>query len=127
MGLGCDNLEPRALARLSDAALTALAATLHVCEAVGRWDAASFLVRIVLLPKTDGGLRPIDLFPTIVRVWMRARLPAARAGEEDHASSTVFGGKGVGAQRAAWVAALRAETAAVAALTLWQSVLGDWQ
>ena len=58
-------------------------------------------VLIVLLPKADGGRRPIGLFATIIRVWMRSRVIIARKWEESTEQSWTFGGKGKGAQRAA--------------------------
>ena len=108
-GLGVDNIAPRAFLRLSDAALVALA-TLFACfEASGCWTQALDLVIIVLLPKPDGGFRPIGLFPTIIRLWMRARIGIARAWESLHQIPSLFGGAGMGAQRAAWQAAFAAE------------------
>jgi hypothetical protein len=114
-GLGGDNVSPRALARLSDEALAALACILAAAEALGAWGQAVSLVLIVLLPKPDGGLRPIGLFPTIIRLWMRARTVHARAWEAAHALPQLFGGAGMGAQRAAWTVAFRAEAAALSA------------
>ena len=64
---------------------------------------------IVLLAKPDGGLRPIGLFPTAIRVWMRARACHAKAWESVNASRNLYGGAGMGAQRAAWVEAFQAE------------------
>ena len=111
-GVGSDNIGPRACTRLSDGALGALAVILMACERVGCWPHGIWVVLIVLLPKPDGGLRPIGLFPTVVRIWMRARSRIAQAWEAAHASPLLFGGKGMGAQRAAWVAAFQAEAAA---------------
>ena len=111
-GVGSDNIGPRACARLSDGALGALAVILMACERDGCWPLGIWFVLIVLLPKPDGGLRPIGLFPTVVRIWMRARSRIAQAWEAAHASPLLFGGKGMGAQRAAWVAAFQAEAAA---------------
>jgi hypothetical protein len=71
------------------------------------------LVLIVLLPKADGGLRPIGLFPTIVRIWMRARVTIARVWGSQNALPSIYGGAGMGAQRAAWEAAFIAELAAL--------------
>jgi hypothetical protein len=114
-GLGGDNVAPRAFGRLSDSALSALARILMAAEALGAWGQAVSLVLIVLLPKPDGGLRPIGLFPTIIRVWMRARTVCARAWEAANAMPQLFGGAGMGAQRAAWTIAFRAEAAALTA------------
>ena len=71
------------------------------------------LVLIVLLPESDGGLRPIGLFPTVIRLWMRARVCIARAWESLNHLPRLFGGVGMGAQRAAWQAAFAAELAAL--------------
>ena len=104
-GLGVDNFSPRALLRLPDDALQELAHLLAAAEHLGSWPDALHLVLIVLLPKVDGGHRPIGLFPSVVRVWMRARSDLARTWEEATAMPEMFGGKGMGAQRAAWVSA----------------------
>ena len=56
---------------------------------------------------------PSALFPTLIRVWMRVRLPIAQQWELANADPALFGGKGMGAQRAAWLAALEAESAAL--------------
>jgi len=112
-GLGSDNIAPRALCRLSDAAVGALCKLLAAMELLGNWAAAWRIVLIVLLPKPDGGRRPIGLFPMILRLWMRARCYAARAWEAAHARPCIYGGAGMGAQRAAWQVAFRAENAAL--------------
>ena len=72
-GLGCDNVAPRALCRLSEKVLDALGRVLRACEDIGDWGIIVELVLLVLLVRPDGGRRPIGLFPTIIRVWMRAR------------------------------------------------------
>ena len=112
-GLGADNISPRAILRLSSEALAALVTLLVAFEALGHWAHALDLVLIVLLPKTDGGLRPIGLFPTIVRLWMRARIGVARAWEATNSLPSLFGSAGMGAQRASWEAAFMAEIAAL--------------
>ena len=70
-GLGPDALQPRAILRLSEEGIAALAAILTAIERTGKWPAFTQLVMTVLLPKSDGGLRPIGLFPTLHIVWMR--------------------------------------------------------
>jgi hypothetical protein len=60
-GLGGDSASPRAFARLSSAALHALARVVVLLEAVGTWPAIVRLLFIVLLPKPDAGKRPIGL------------------------------------------------------------------
>ena len=110
-GVGADNISPRALARLSDGALESLIRILHLAEDSGRWPDELNLVLVVLIPKADGGTRPIGLFPTVIRAWMRVRSPLVRAWEAEKPNKSLYGGKGMGAQRAAWVAAFSAESA----------------
>ena len=103
-----DNIAPRALLRLSDNALQALADLYSQIEEEGRWPEDIDPVIIDLLSKNDSGYRPIGLFPTLVRVWMRIRTASARAWERTVDSPQLYGGKGMGAQRAAWLEAFTA-------------------
>ena len=112
-GLGADNVAPRAIARLSDQAILALIALLEAFEASGSWCDALDLVLIVLLPKSDGGRRPIGLLCTIIRIWMRVRSDILREWEREQAHGSVFAGCDMGAQRAAWCTAFTAEAAAL--------------
>ncbi len=111
-GVGGDNIAPRSLCRLSGKGLAALSHLFTIFEHVGKWTEILNLVLICLLSKPEGGHRPIGLFPTPIRVWMRARVILARTWEAQNALPSVFGGKGMGAQRAAWEAAFIAEMAA---------------
>ena len=69
-------------ARLSDNGIEALVLLFLAFEKLGDWCDILNLVLIVLVPKAEGGRRPIGLFPTLIRVWMRARIWAAREWEE---------------------------------------------
>jgi hypothetical protein len=111
-GVGADNFAPRAVARLSAVARSSLAAILMATEKLGQWGNAMHCTLIVLLPKTTGGLRPIGLQPLENRLWCRVRQEVARGWEAAHALPCLFGAKGMGAQRAAWLAAFKAEAAA---------------
>ena len=122
-GVGVDNIAPRALTRLSDEALQSLADILNALERHGTWTAAMGPILVVLLPKTDGGHRPIGLLPTSIRVWMRARAEHATEWEARNDDGSIYGGKGKGAQRAAWIEAFRAETAAADGLDQAQALL----
>ena len=122
-GLGADNIAPRALARLSDEALKGLCAILMAAELLGRWPAMALMVLIVLLPKPDGGRRPIGLFPVIVRVWARARSHIARQWEADNPRPGLYGGPAMGAQKAAWQAGFHAEAAALTRSNYAQALL----
>ncbi len=79
--LAWDALHPRSLLRLSDARLNDLIDVLMQAEKQGAWPETVGVVSVVLLPKPDGGWRPIGLFPTITRVWMRLRRNLAQAWE----------------------------------------------
>ena len=112
-GLGGDNISPSEVLRLSTEAIESLAVLFMVFESLGTWAKVMEFVIIVLLPKTDGGRRPIGLFCSTVRIWMRARVDDIRAWEQANALPSIFGGEGMGAQKAAWQIAFTAETAAL--------------
>ncbi len=78
----------------------------------GRWPEGVAVVIIALLPKPDGGHRPIGLFPLLVRVWARLRKTAAQSWEKDHERTFFYAGAAKGANVAAWKLAARAEGAA---------------
>ena len=101
----------RCLLRLSDDAIAALAKLFTAFERRGSWAEVLDLVLIVLLPKTDGGFRPIGPFPTVIRVWMPARIFVAKTWESATAMPEIFGGPGNEAQAAAFQTAMIAETA----------------
>eukprot|EP00969_Alexandrium_andersonii_P080223 3535368-Alexandrium_andersonii.AAC.1 len=63
-GLGWDKCHPRAILRCSEAALLALIRLLVCCERLGAWPQSIGCIIIVLLPKPDGGRRPIGLLPS---------------------------------------------------------------
>ena len=82
------------------------------CEEDGEWPEAIALVIIALLPKTDGGYRPIGLMPFLPRLWSRVRRRCARKWEEENARTWLYAGKAKGANVAAWKQAMAAEVAA---------------
>ena len=111
-GLGADNIAPRALARLSDASLKSLSKIFCAILLDGAWPAVLNLVLVVLLPKSDGGRRPIGLLPTVIRVWMRAYSYVARQWEVAHHRECLYAGPSMSAPRAAWMTEFHAEQAA---------------
>jgi hypothetical protein len=78
-GLGLDKVHPKAMRRANEKWLRALLKLLIRCEAEGKWPQAIQLVIICLLPKAEGGFRPIGLLPVLPRVWMRSRRNVTRA------------------------------------------------
>ena len=70
------------------------------------------IVIIVLLPKDDGGFRPIGLLPFITKIWMKARREVGVEWERQQARPYPFAVEHKGADIAAWKQAARAELAA---------------
>ena len=90
-----------------------MASLLNKLETAGTWTHELDLVLVVLLAKPYGGYRPIGLFPTLIRLWMKARVSLARDWEHANADASLYGAAGMGAQRAAWLEAFNTETAAL--------------
>jgi hypothetical protein len=82
-----------------------------MAEVLGMWPSVIGIVLICLIPKTDGGRRPIGLLPTVVRWWMRARLEVVRTWQNKHERIYFYAGPGKGAKVASWKQAARAELA----------------
>jgi hypothetical protein len=110
-GLGWDKMHPKAIIRLPTVAILALARICIMAEVLGMWPSVIGIVLICLIPKTDGGRRPIGLLPTVIRWWMRARLDVVRAWQNKHERVYFYAGPGKGAKVASWKQAARAELA----------------
>ena len=111
VGLGWERLHPKALCRLPDAMLDEMGEVMMAAEGAGSWGEAVGVVITALIPKGDGGWRPIGLLPTIVRLWARVRGRIVKEWEAANDRAYLFGGRGKGAQVAAWKFAARAEAA----------------
>ena len=70
-----DNFNPKVLATSSWSAQQAVAGLLNRVESDLAWPAQIALIVYFLLPKPDGGDRPIGIMAGMVRLWERARLP----------------------------------------------------
>ena len=112
VGLGWDQLHPMAVLRCPDGALAAMGRLLGLAERCGLWPSSLQAVLICLLPKPQGGWRPIGLLPSIVRWWMRARLDEVRQWQSRHERPYFFASNGKAADVAAWKQAARSELAA---------------
>ena len=112
-GLGWDAVHPRALLRLPDSSLLALLRILFVCECRGAWPSFVSMVLIVLIPKSDGGRRPIGLLPLFPRIWMRLRHDVIQQWEQSSAvhREYFYAGPARGAHVATWRQGFRAELA----------------
>ena len=91
-GLGWDGIHPRALTRLSDRLIHTLIMILLGAEMLGSWPELVGWVIVVLLPKPDGGRRPIGLIPLLPRVWSRARRNVAVAWEKSNTRTYLYRG-----------------------------------
>ena len=67
-----DGFHPRHYSLLSIGLLEALVRLFRIFEAIGQWPRDEQKVLTVLIPKAEGGLRPIALFRTLYRMYSRA-------------------------------------------------------
>ena len=111
-GLGWDALHPRAMLRLPDELLRRWIDLFEECEAAGSWPEQIGVVIVVLIPKPEGGFRPIGLLPNPPRIWMRLRREQAKQWEVKCDRPFLYAGSGRGSTVAAWKQSLRAELAA---------------
>ena len=124
-GLGWDKLHPRAVCRCHSKALDALVRLLIVIEVVGSWPQAIGATLICLIPKPDGGRRPIGLLPSIIRWWMRMRLDVVRVWQSQHERPFFYAGPRKGAEVASWKQAATSELAMASHKLSYASVLLD--
>ena len=113
-GLGWDGIHPRAILRISDDSLEWLVEVIRHCEMNGEWPLEVAIVIIALLPKPDGGLRPIGLPPFLPRLCCRPRKNVTEEWERANHHPFMYAGKGMGANVAAWKQAARAELVSTA-------------
>ena len=111
-GLGWDKAHPRSIVRLADEAIIALIRLFILAELLGQWPLMVGYVLICLIPKSDGGRRPIGLLPSFIRLWMRIRLDVARTWQCENERDYFYAGAMKGASVASWKQAARAEYAA---------------
>ncbi len=69
-----DLMHPRHINGLSDRALGCLVGFIRLFESTATWPKQEQCVITTLIPKTDGGLRPIALFRTVYRVYSKIRV-----------------------------------------------------
>ena len=74
-GIGADGLHPHSLALLSDIGVDRILRMFTLIERSVIWPSRLSHVWYFLIPKLHGGLRPIGLLPTMVRVWERLWKP----------------------------------------------------
>ena len=96
-----------------------------MAERLGQWPSLVGWVVICLIPKADGGRRPIGLLPCVVRLWMRIRLEVAQAWQCANDRPFFYAGPRKGADVAALKQAARAELAATSSHMDWACGLLD--
>ena len=108
--IGCDHWAPRSLAMLSDQLIKDL---VELCAAMilhGVMPTQLSLLLVVLIPKTEGGERPIGIFPTVLRLldrWYRWSYGAQWLKRQP--SRGFFGARGSTVEDAVWRQGLLAE------------------
>ena len=102
---------PRVVLRLGDSISLELVQLLATCEVTSQWPKCIRLIVVALLPKPDGGFRPIGLAPWLPRVWTRARRSITLQWERLHSRHYFYAAEAKGATVTAWQQAARAELA----------------
>ncbi len=113
-GIGVEGILPTDFEALDDDGVNACIDVMMTCEAIGYVPKVVALVLVKMIPKKDGGRRPIGLLPSLYRIWAKVRRGEVRDWERKWARSYFAAGPGKAAETAAWVSALRAELAAAA-------------
>ena len=109
--MGCDSFPPSAIASLSAELRECIAEFLNLAEQEGAWPERAAVALMHLIPKTDGGRRPIGVLPSIVRIWERIRKPVVQAWLKDHSRSYDWASQGRSSEGAVWHQSLIDEAA----------------
>ncbi len=113
-GVGVEGITPADFDALDDYGIEACIDVMMSCEAAGYIPRAIALILVRMIPKKDGGRRPIGLLPSLYRIWAKVRGNEVRNWERKWERRYFAAGPGKSAEGAAWGAALRAEIAAAA-------------
>ncbi len=120
-----DGFKLRHYSLLTDEALGALAIIFQVAETTGFFPRQLRAVPVPLLAKPKGGHRPIGIFTSPYRLWVKARRPQADEWESLNDRPYWASGKARSAQDVVWRQAVRAEIqgarAAHSATLLWDA------
>ncbi len=111
-GVGVEGITPSDFDALDDDGIESCISVLLACEAIGYIPKLLALVIVKMIPKKDGGRRPIGLMPSLYRIWGKVRADDVRDWERRWAREYFAAGPGRSAESAAWRAAFRAELAA---------------
>ena len=109
--MGCDSFPPSAIASMSEELRGCIADFLNLAEKEGAWPEKATAALMHLIPKTDGGRRPIGVLPSIVRIWERVRKPVIQAWLEENSRNYDWASQGRSSEGAAWHQSLIDEAA----------------
>ena len=109
--IGCDSYPPSTFASFSLELRQCIADFLNLLEEEGEWPHEAATALIHLIPKTDGGRRPIGVLPSIVRIWERIRKPIVRDWMRRNSRSYDWTSQGRSSEGAAWHQSLLDEAA----------------
>ncbi len=110
-GFGVDHLPPHLYGWLSDDLLGVIAVFLNTCEEKGSWPDSLAVLMVHLIPKASGGLRPIVLLASILRIWERVRVHLARQWRDRCQRQWDWARAGRSAERAVWTQTTHDEAA----------------
>ena len=109
--IGCDSFPPSAIASLSVQLRACIADFLNLLEEEGAWPHKAAATLIHLIPKSDGGRRPIGVLPSIVRVWERIRKLVVQDWLRRNSRAYDWASQGRSSEGAAWHQSLLDEAA----------------
>jgi len=104
-----DGFHMRHFQHLSDESLEVLVLRLSLAERSGILPTQLSAVMVALLAKEKGGFRPIGIFPSVYRLWGRARRPLAEAWEARFPRDYWAAGRHRGAMDCVWRQTFRSE------------------
>ena len=111
-GIGIDGIAPNQLDWMSDVLLERTIELLEAIEEKGAWPGAVATALMHLIPKAQGGRRPIALVATVVRIWVKCRKREVEAWKETCRRHYDWMGRGKGAEKAIWAQSVQEEAMA---------------
>ena len=111
-GIGSDDFHPRWFGWLPTELLDNFAKLLNNAERHGVWPEQLYSILVCLIPKAEGGVRPIGLLTSLVRVWSRIRKVEVQRWRELNFCDYKFAANGRSAETAVWRQSVLEEAAA---------------
>ena len=111
-GVGEDVFHPRLVAFLSEEVRSCYAQVLNTAEDTGCWPSIVSVNLIHLIPKLSGGMRPIGLMATLIRIYERVRRNLVARWREENCEDFNYMANGRSSIDAVWNQSVRDEAAA---------------